>query len=96
MSKLIPLRHIPYSARRDEAEARRAHASRVFALAAAQFEVFLAPGCYGGSDALTVGWVLTRAAAEALSQRLAYMPNGTCHGHLRYRELGPWARLTAP
>lgn len=85
MSKLIPLSSIPYAARAAEREARRAFATRVAALEAAQYRIVVAPGCHSRPyfDPPTVGWVCSREAAEALAAQQTRMPDGTSHSRLR-------------
>lgn len=78
---LIPLADIPHSGRTIEAEARRRYANRKTALEEAQYRIEVAPGCHDRPhfDPPVVGWVVTRAAAVALCDRLTYMPGGTSH-----------------
>lgn len=85
MAKLIALADIPHCARSAERAARNKHACRGAALAAATYEIVLAPGCYSGAYAPTVGWCCSRDAAEALSERLTHMPGGTSHSRLRWQ-----------
>lgn len=85
MNKLIPLTQIPYAARAEEAKARATWPTRAMALDAATLQIVMAPGCYGGPDAPTIGWVLTREAAEALAAMRTYMPGGTSHRRLTWR-----------
>lgn len=86
MNRLIPLRDLPYSARAAERDARRAYKTRSAALAAAQYEIVSAPGCHSQPyfDPPRIGWVCTRAAAEALATRRTDMPGGTSHCRLTY------------
>jgi len=81
MSTLIPLAHIPHHARDAERAARREHTNRSEALEAAEYRIDVAPGCHSRPyfDPPVVGWVLTREAAEAVTARMTYMPDGTCH-----------------
>jgi hypothetical protein len=81
MTRLIPLSQIPASARAAEAKARRAYATRALALEAAQVHIVSAPGCHSRPyfDPPTIGWVLTRAAGEALSRVQTHMPDHTSH-----------------
>lgn len=62
----------------------RSGSTRAIALDAATYEIVLAPGCYGGPDAPTVGWVLTREAADALASIVTRMPGGSSHQRLRW------------
>ena len=72
MAKLIPLSQIPTNhARRIEARARR-FASRSEALEKARYEIQHADGTHAKPYAPILGWVLTRAAAQALlDERIA-------------------------
>lgn len=91
MNRLIPLKDIPYAARAAERAARAKHASRADALHAASFEIVSAPGCHSRAsfDPPRIGWVCSRAAAVALSERLTRMPGGTAHRRLAYQEHAP-------
>lgn len=86
MANLIPLSQIPHRARESEAKERAKWPARAMALDAATYEIVLAEGCYSGAYAPTIGYVLTRDAAQALSERMTYMPGGSCHRRLRYAE----------
>ena len=46
------------------------------------YEIVLAPGCHGEPWPPTVGWVWTRAAAQALASRKTHMPDGSSHCRL--------------
>jgi hypothetical protein len=85
MSRLIPLADIPYAARATERAARRTYLTRAGALGAAAHRIVVAPGCHGRPhfDPPVVGWVCTRAAADALEARTTRMPDGTTHRRLR-------------
>ncbi len=84
MARLIPLSSIPYAARETEARERAKWPTRAMALDAATYEIVLAPGCYGGAVAPTVGWVLTSEAADALAAIVTHMPGGSSHRRLRW------------
>jgi hypothetical protein len=84
MATLIPLKHIPYKARKIEASERRKHSSRKNALESATIEIVLAPGCYSGAYPPTVGWVLTKTAADEMSKRMTTMPGGSAHRRINY------------
>lgn len=79
MNRLIPLSAVPYSARNAESEARKRHASRSAAVAAAEYRILTAPGCHGEPFPPVEGWVLTQQAAEAISAVPTRMPGGTSH-----------------
>lgn len=85
---LIPLRRIPYAARAAEAAARRAYPNHQAALDAATFKVVDAPGTYSGAFPGTRGWLLTPAAAEAISALRCHMPGGTSHRLWDVHEIG--------
>lgn len=86
MAKLINLGDLPYRVRSAEAAERAKWPTRAMALDAATYEIVMAQGCYGGAYAPTIGFVLTREAADALAERLTYLPGGTCHHRLSYQE----------
>lgn len=79
--KLIPLSEIPYSARATESTARAQCGSRDAALEEAQYHIVAAPGCHGRPyfDPPSVGWTITRQAAEAYTSQATRMPDGTSH-----------------
>lgn len=83
-TELIPLSKIPYSARKIEAMARAEWPTRAMALDSASYRIEVAPGCYSSAYPPVVGWVLTRAAAEALAEIQTKMPGGTSHRRLAY------------
>lgn len=87
MSRLVPLADIPAVARSAERTARAAFSSRAAALAAAKYEIVQAPGAHSrpSFDPPSVGWVVTRAAADAVAAELVRMPGGTSHRHLAVR-----------
>ena len=80
----IRLGDIPGAARAEERDARL----RAIALAGQDgadepsYEIILAAGCHGEPTPPTVGWVWTRAAAQALSERVTHMPGGSSHRRL--------------
>lgn len=86
MAKLIPLNRIPYAAREAEAVERAKWPTRAMALDAASIKIIDAEGCYGGAYPGTWGWVLTRRAAEAISQVETNMPGGSCHNEASYED----------
>lgn len=86
MTRLIPLSQIPYRARAAEARERAKWPTRAMALDAATIRIMAAPGCYGGAEAPTHGFVLTLEAAEALSEVRAHMPGGTSHRRMDYED----------
>lgn len=76
---MIPLREVPHYARAREANARREFVgSRASMVQTAEFQIEEAPGTYANTPK-TIGWVLTRAAAQAISDQLCRMPGGTSH-----------------
>lgn len=83
--RMIPLKEIPYSEREFEADARRdwqnqnQNATRADMARAAKYEIVEAPGTYSGAFPATIGWTLTRAAADAITDQLCHMPGGTSH-----------------
>ena len=86
MAKLIPLSSIPYRARGAEASERAKWPTREMALDAATIRIMAAPGCYGGAEAPTHGFVLTAEAAAALSEVQTHMPGGTSHRRMDYSD----------
>lgn len=86
MAKLIPVSSIPYCAREAEARERAKWPSRAMALDAATYEILNAPGTFSGAFPLTVGWVLTRTAAEAIAGERCHMPGGTSHRLWDYQQ----------
>lgn len=70
MKKLIPIGNIPLRAREMEILTRRAYPSREAAQADAAYCVTADPDD-DRADAPVIGWVCTRAAAEAVRARLA-------------------------
>ena len=82
MAKLIPLKDIPYRARRIEALARRDLGAD--ALESAHYQIKGAPGCYGGAFAPVYGWCVTEEAAAALAGLVTHMPGGTTHHRISY------------
>jgi len=79
MAKLIPLRNIPYRARRLESAARKVQGAG--ALEAASYRIDVAPGCHSRPyfDPPVVGWVCTREAATAIVAQTTKMPGNTTH-----------------
>lgn len=86
MAKLIPLNRIPYRARQAEARERAKWPTRAMALDSATIAIVGAPGCYGGAEAPTYGFVLTSAAAAALAEIKVDMPGGGRHRRLDYQD----------
>lgn len=78
-TKLIPLSSIPYRARELEAYERAKWPTHAMALDAASYRIIDAPGTYGGAYPGVRGWVLTRAAAEAICDYRCRMPGNTSH-----------------
>ncbi len=85
MTRLVPLNRIPYAARRAEADERAKWPTRAMALDAAFYKIVDADGCYSGPFPGLWGWVLTREAAEAISQVRTEMPDGSTHCRASYR-----------
>jgi len=85
MAKLLPLDQIPYAARAGESAARKAFATRDAAAQAAKYEIVDAEGCYSGAHPHSYGWVVTQAAAEAVSDELTHMPGNTSHHARGYK-----------
>jgi hypothetical protein len=85
MPKLIPLRDIPYTARRAESAARKAAGSRAQALESARGRIVVAPGCHSRPyfDPPVVGWTMTRRAGLAVASQLTRMPDGNHHRRTR-------------
>lgn len=86
LNKLIPLADIHLAARSVERDARKRIGNRAAALELAQYEIVVAPGCHSrpSFDPPRIGWVVSKAAAEALSARLTEMPDGTSHRRTAY------------
>lgn len=87
-SKLVPLSNIPYAARSAESAARKAYRTRREAWGSAKYRLEVAPGCHSRPyfDPPVVGWVLTKAAALAVSALETRMPDGTTHRRIRCSE----------
>lgn len=84
-TKLIPLSEVPYAARNAERAARqRIRVEGDDPLAVSRYEIHDAEGCYSGAQAPTRGWVVTEAAACAITDRVVRMPGGTRHHDLAY------------
>lgn len=86
MTKLIPLNEIPYRARAVESKERAKWPTRKMALDAATYRIVAAEGTYSGIDPDVYGWVLTRQAAEALSEVKVSPPGNTWHHLYAYQE----------
>lgn len=85
-TKLIPLSSIPHRAREAEAAARAKFPTRAMALDAATYRIEAAEGCYGTAYPPVYGWVLTRAAADALADIVTHMPGGSSHHRMSFSE----------
>jgi hypothetical protein len=91
VNKLIPLNRLPYAVRKIESLARKLAGSSQKAYETAQYEITLAAGCYSGPDAPRIGWLMTKIAAEALTNIRCDMPDGTSHKRLTWKlHTGPF------
>lgn len=90
-TKLIPLSEIPgaHCAREKESDARHLYKTNAAALRFAPYRIEVAPGCHGRPyhDPPVIGWVLTKAAAEALASRVTRLQDGSTHRRTTYSYL---------